>query len=95
MRWRWPGWPWIADALRTLAALPLSAAVAGLVLILWRGGWPEATAEARVQWLGLGMLALIALLGLALFFVREGIRSISVRAGPAEISVNEGSEDRQ
>lgn len=82
-------WPWVADALRTLAPVPLSAGAAGLVLVLWRGGWPVETAEARIQWLGIALIGVIGLLGLALFLARGGIRTLSLRAGPVEASINE------
>jgi hypothetical protein len=94
MKLSWPGWPWFADAIRTLSPLPLTAGAAGLTLILWQGGWPMETAEARVQWLGIALVATIALLGLALFLVREGIKSFSVKAGAVEFEVNEDNKDQ-
>jgi hypothetical protein len=89
---KWPGWHWFADALRTLSPLPLTFAAAGLTLILWLGGWPIETAEQRIRWLGISLVCTIALLGLALFLVREGIRSFTVKAGAVEIGVNEDTE---
>lgn len=90
---KWPGWHWFADALRTLSPLPLTFAAAGLTLILWLGGWPIETAEQRIRWLGISLVCTIALLGLALFLVREGIRSFTVKAGAVEIGVNEELND--
>lgn len=82
-----------ADWLRTLSPVALSAGAASLVMILWRGGWPEGTAEARVQWLGLGLLAVIGLLGLALFLTRGGLTSLSIKAGPVEASLGTKGDD--
>ena len=87
---KFPGWPWVSDFVRILAPIPLTFTAAALVYIVWRGGWPVETAEARVQWLGIALIANIALLGLALFLNREGIRSFSFRGGPVEFGVNDG-----
>ena len=92
---KWPGWHWVADALRTLSPLPLTFAAAGLTLILWLGGWPIETAEQRIRWLGISLVGCIALLGLALFLVREGIRSFSVKAGAVEIGINDDDDDKK
>lgn len=90
---KFPGWPWIAEGIRIGAPIPLTITAAGLVLILWRGGWPIETAEARVQWLGIALVTNLFLLGLALFLSRSGITSFSAEAGPVRLSVNEGKDD--
>lgn len=87
---KFPGWPWVSDFVRILAPIPLTFCAAGLTFILWKGGWPIETAEARVQWLGIALIANIALLGLALFLNKDGISSFSVKAGAVEIGVNDG-----
>jgi hypothetical protein len=93
MKFKWPGWTWIGNGVRTLSPIPLTLMAAGLTSILWVGGWPAETAEQRIQYLGIGLLFVLALLGLALFLVREGIKSFSVKAGAVEIGVNEQNKD--
>lgn len=90
---KFPGWPWIAEGIRIGAPIPLTITAVGLVLILWRGGWPIETAEARVQWLGIALVTNLFLLGLALFLSRSGINSFSVKAGAVELNVNEGDKN--
>lgn len=82
------GWPWFAAGVRTLAPIPLTSTAIALVVILWRGGWPEDTSPARIQWLGIALIANILLLGLALFLT-GGIRNFSLKAGVIEASVND------
>lgn len=89
---KWLSWKWVAEGIRIGAPIPLTGTAAGLVLILWQGGWPLETAEARVQWLGIALIANIALLGLALFLSRDGIRSFSLRGGPIEFGINDGEK---
>jgi hypothetical protein len=89
---KFPGWPWIAEGIRIGAPIPLTITAACLVVILWRGGWPIETAEARVQWLGIALITNLFLLGLALFLSRAGISSFSVKAGAVEVNVNEGEK---
>ncbi len=90
---KFPGWPWIAEGIRIGAPIPLTLSAAGLVILLWRGGWPIETAEARVQWLGIALLANIAMIGLALFLNKDGISSFSVKAGAVEVNLNEGEKN--
>jgi hypothetical protein len=92
MKWpRWLDWPWVAAGVRTLAPIPLTTCAAVLTFILWRGGWPIETSEARIQWLGIALVASIALLGLSLFLT-GGIRTFNFKAGIVEASVNEDSK---
>ena len=87
---KFPGWRWIADGIRIGAPIPLTLSAAGLVLILWLGGWPLETAQQRIQFLGIGMLLVLGLLGLSLFLGRQGISSLSVRGpGGMEVNINE------
>lgn len=86
---RWLSWKWVSNFVRILAPIPLTFTAVGLVWVLWLGGWPVETAEARVQWLGIALVANIALLGLALFLNRDGIRSFTIKGGPVEIGVND------
>jgi len=90
---KFPGWPWIAEGIRIGAPIPLTITAACLVVILWRGGWPIETAEARVQWLGIALLFNLTLLGLALFLSRQGISSFSLR-GPGGMEVNINEKDK-
>ncbi len=86
---KWPGWQWVADGVRIGAPIPLTLTSAGLVFILWKGGWPLETAEASVQWLGIALLFNLTLLGLALFLSRAGISSFSVKGpGGMEVEIN-------
>lgn len=84
----------MSDFVRILAPIPLTGCAAALTLILWKGGWPIETAEARVQWLGIALTANIALLGLALFLNRDGIRSFTIDAGPVKLGVNDKDPDQ-
>lgn len=90
---KFPGWRWIADGIRIGAPIPLTLCAAALSLILWRGGWPIETAEQRIQFLGIGMLLVLGLLGLSLFLGRQGISSLSVR-GPGGMEVNINEKDK-
>lgn len=75
--------------MRILAPIPLTFTSAGLVLIVWQGGWPTETAEQRVQWLGIALLFNLTLLGLALFLSRAGISSFSLKGpGGMEVEIN-------
>jgi hypothetical protein len=85
---KWPGWPWVAVAFRTLSPVALSVFAGALVFVLWKGGWPIETAEARVQWLGISLLLLLVALILSLFLTPDGIRSFSVKAGIIEAGIN-------
>jgi hypothetical protein len=60
-------------------------------LIIWRGGWPVDTSEARIQWLGIALVAAIVLLGLSLFLT-GGIRTFNFKAGVIEASVNDDGQ---
>ncbi|GIU67159.1 hypothetical protein [Candidatus Phycosocius spiralis] len=91
---KFPGWPWIGEGIRIAAPIPLTLSAVGLVLILWRGGWPIETAEARVQWLGIALLANIFMIGLALFLTKDGISSFSLKAGAVEVNVNEDEHEK-
>lgn len=93
MNWKFPGWRWIADGVRIGAPIPLTLSAAGLVLILWRGGWPLETAEQRIQFLGIGLLLVLGLLALSLFLGRQGISSLSVK-GPGGMEVNINEKDK-
>ena len=91
---KFPGWPAIAEGIRIGAPIPLTLCVVGMVGVLWRGGWPIETAEQRVQFLGIGLLVLLLLLGLSLFLVRDGIKSLSLRGpGGVELNVNQDDKD--
>ncbi|MCA3080543.1 MAG: hypothetical protein ING71_17345 [Rhodocyclaceae bacterium] len=90
---RWPGWRWIADGIRIGAPIPLTLFAGGLVFILWLGNWPLETAEQRIQFLGIGMLLVLGLLGLSLFLGRQGISSLSVK-GPGGMEVNINEKDK-
>jgi hypothetical protein len=46
-----------------------------------------------VQWLGIALLANIAMIGLALFLNKDGISSFSVKAGAVEVNLNEGDKN--
>jgi hypothetical protein len=90
---KFPGWRWIADGVRIGAPIPLTFTAAGLVYILWLGGWPVETAEQRVQWLGIALLFNLTLLGLALFLSRAGISSFSLK-GPGGVEMEINGQER-
>lgn len=92
-KFKFPGWQWFSDAIRTLSPIPLTLGAAALTAILWRGGWPIETAEQRIQFLGLGLLTVLFLLGLSLFLNRAGVSSFSVKAGSVEVSVNDKKDE--
>ncbi len=94
MAFKFPSWRWIANGIRIFAPIPLTLSAAALVGILWKGSWPIETAELRIQFLGLGMLVVLALLGLALFLSREGISSISL-TGPGGIGMSVNKKDKE
>jgi hypothetical protein len=85
---KWPSWAWVATGVKVLAPIPLTTSAAALAFILWRGGWAPETAQDRIQWLGIALIANIALLGLSLFLT-GGIRTFNFKAGVIEASVNE------
>ena len=95
MKLSWPGWAWFAEGIRTFSPIPLTFTAIALVLIHWKGGWPPETADARIQWLGIALVANIALLGFALFLNRAGITSFSVKGGPVEVSVNDRKDPEE
>jgi hypothetical protein len=93
MNFKFPGWTWIGNGVRTLSPIPLTFMAGALTGILWLGNWPAETAAQRIQYIGLGLMGAIGLLGLALFLVREGIKSLSVKAGAVEIGLNQDNKD--
>lgn len=85
-------WSWVTEAIRTLSPIALTITAIALTLIIWIGGWPIETSESRVQWLGIALIANIALLGLSIFLNRAGISSFTVRGGPVEVSLNDNKD---
>ncbi len=49
-----------------------TALLIGAALIVWRGGWPVALAGKQLDFLGWGMLALIALVGIVIVSLAIG-----------------------
>lgn len=95
------GWaPRDARALIALAASVAGAAVltglaAWLAWILWRGGWPAATASDRIAALGRSLLATLAIIGAVLLSLGLAInrRSLHARAFGASLEASGGDED--
>jgi hypothetical protein len=84
---------WISDGVRTLSAIPLTLMAAALTGILWLGNWPIETAAQRIQFIGFGLIGAIVLLGLAIFLVKDGIKSLSGEIGAIKFSLNEDEKD--
>ena len=55
----------------------LTAGAVGLVLIIWLGPWPDATAPQRLNFLGWSLLGLLGLIGLGTFFLQR--RTVDIR----------------
>lgn len=56
----------------------LTFAAAGLVLVIWLGPWPDATAGQRLNFLGWTLLGTLGLIGLGTFFLQR--RTVNVKA---------------
>jgi hypothetical protein len=90
-----PDWPAIAEGIRIGAPIPLTLFAAAIVVIFWLGGWPIETAELRVRFLGIGLLVLLLLLGLALFLGKDGIKSVNLELGAAKLNMTSEDKDEQ
>lgn len=96
-----PAWPprdWralLALAASIGGAATLTAFAGGLVWILWRGGWPERTADARVALLGQALLGTLAIIGIVLVSLGMAInkRSVKGKMLGAEFEAEGGGDD--
>lgn len=96
-----PSWPprdW--RALLALAAsvggsATLTGLAAWLVWILWRGGWPDRTADVRIDILGRALLATLAIIGIVLVGLGMAInrRSVKGKMLGAEFEAEGGDSD--
>lgn len=59
----------VRGMLANLAPAAAGAFMACGVYILWRGGWPEDTAEQRIQAISLTTLIMAVLMGLGMFYL--------------------------
>lgn len=56
----------------------LTFGAAGLVLVIWLGPWPDATAAQRLNFLGWTLLGTLGLIGLGTFFLQR--RTVDLKA---------------
>ena len=104
LRWRpstLPGWP--PKDWRALLALIASIAGAGiltgfaawLVWILWRGGWPVATAPMRVAALARALMLALLIIGAVLLSLGLAINRRSIRLGRDGFEASGGDEEER
>lgn len=58
----------------------LTAVAVFIVFILWIGGWPESTAEARIDKLGLALVLVLVIMGVTMIGLGLAINRREVRA---------------
>ena len=58
----------------------LTAFACWLVYILWRGGWPETTALARIDKIGLALIIVLVIMGVTMTSLGLAINRRSVKA---------------
>lgn len=71
---------------------------AGLVLILWQGHWPEATAPQRIQFLGIALLGMLVLVALGMLWLqRRDIPKIKASwvGGKLELEADDGERVKE
>jgi peptidoglycan biosynthesis protein MviN/MurJ (putative lipid II flippase) len=56
----------------------LTACAAGLVLVIWLGPWPDATAGQRLNFLGASLLGLLGLIAMGTFFLQRRTVNLKV-----------------
>jgi hypothetical protein len=95
MKFKFPGWMWVGDGIRALSAIPLTLMAVAFTLVLWLGNWPSETAAQRIQLIGFGLIGSVVLLGLALFLVKDGIKSLSAEMGAMKVKMNSEDKDEQ
>lgn len=84
---------------RTVAAILFIPALcvfgAGLVYILWLGGWEVATAETRIHYLGSALIGVMVLIACGVLWLQKrDLPSVSVKApGGAEVTIGEVKND--
>lgn len=80
---QWPPRDWramLALAASIAGSSVLTLLAAWIVWILWRGGWPEATAPERVAALARAMLAALAIIGAVLLSLGLAINRRTLKA---------------
>jgi hypothetical protein len=71
----------IRDWAMFLSAPPLTALAAGLVWIVWKGGWAPARAEQQLWYLGVALLGTIFLIGV----IVVALASVKVKGFGVEV----------
>lgn len=56
-----------------------------VALVIWLGPWPDDTAEQRLNYLGLTLLGLLALIGLGTFFLQRRTVNLKVETPAGSI----------
>src|SRR5205823_15043809 len=96
-----PAWPprdwraFLALVGSIAGAATLTLLAAWIVWILWRGGWPIATAETRVAILGKALLGTLVTISIVLITLGMAInrRSVRAKALGAEFEAEGGDSD--
>ena len=91
----WPprdGRAFIALAASIIGGGGVMATAIGVVLILWRGGWADETALARIEWLGIGLLMLIGGAIMVLLALGFAINRRSFKAGRDGFELSGGDD---
>ena len=86
-------WQWVSDGMKALSAIPISLYIVGVTCIIAFSSWPTEVANIRIQYLGMALLASLAVLALSLFLVREGIKSFYVKNGIVEVGMNRDEDE--
>lgn len=95
-----PGWPprdWRAFVALTASiagAAVLTGVACWIVWILWRGGWPASTADARVEALARALLGILFTVGIVLVSLGLAInrRTLKGSIGAASFEASGGDE---
>lgn len=66
--------------------------VVALTLAILFLPWPELLAAKRLDFIGFALLGALTIVGLTIFFMAGVVKSIRVKAGPAELEI-EGDDD--
>jgi TRAP-type C4-dicarboxylate transport system permease small subunit len=78
-----------------LGAVVLTGFSVWMVWILWRGGWPTATAIARIDKIGTALILVIVIMGITLigFGLAINRRQLRGKAFGAEFEASGGDDD--
>lgn len=85
----------IALAFSILGTMSLTAVAVWIVWILWRGGWPVATASQRIDKLGLALVLVLVIMGVTMVSLGLAInrREVKASAFGASFEASGGDSD--